>query len=158
MKITDFINPKAIVPVLKSTRKEDVIRELVSIARKVYGLNIKVKETTRKILKREKQGSTGLGDGVAIPHEKFAEINSPYGVFGKTSKGIRFGAVDGEPVNMFFLVLCPQNNPEQHIKALQVITNLLNQPNFKRFLKDTKSVQEIVDLFCEFEEKLSLAK
>jgi mannitol/fructose-specific phosphotransferase system IIA component (Ntr-type) len=158
MRIIDFINSKAIVPMLKSTRKEDVIRELVTIAKKVYGLNLKIKDVTKKILKREKQGSTGLGGGVAIPHEKFSEIDIPYGVFGKTSKGIRFGAVDGEPVSMFFLVLCPQNNPQQHVKALQSIANLLNQPNFKRFLKNTKNVQEIVDLFCEFERKLTTAK
>ena len=153
MKLTELIPKKAILPDLKAKDKKGAIQELVAAARKAHdGERFVVAEMVEAIVAREKMGSTGIGGGVGIPHAKLDPIKGVIGAFGRSSAGLDFNAVDGEPVHVLFLILAPASKNEVYLRCLQKIMSALKRPNVAKFLKAARSVKEIEEVFKEVEE------
>ncbi len=153
MKLTEFISKKAILPTLKATDKKGAIQELVQAARKAYeGERFVVSEIVDAIVQREKIGSTGIGGGIGVPHAKLEGVKNVIGAFGRASTVLDFNAVDGQPVNLIFLIIAPPSKNEVYLKALQKVMSALKKPNFVKFLRGAKSVRDIEEIFREAEE------
>jgi len=154
MKLTDFIAKKAIVAELKGTDKKSVIAEMVAAMKKAYPSDrIPGPELVEAILTREtKLGSTGLGGGVAIPHAHVDSLKSLVGAFGRTSRPIEFGAIDGQPVHLFFVIASPPARKTEYIEALKITSSAIRTANFCRFLKGARTTREIEEIFREIEE------
>ena len=133
MNMKDALRESCVIADLKGGTKEEVLTELVS-ALKNAGLVQDVGQAVGVILEREKLGSTGIGDGVAIPHGKMKGLNSILCVFGRSKAGIDFDAVDGKPVNIFFLLLAPEDSAGLHIQMLSRISRILRDPSFRKRL------------------------
>ena len=153
MKLTELISKKAILPVLKAGDKKAAIQELVQAARKAYeGEKFVVSEIVDAIVQREKIGSTGIGGGVGVPHAKLEGIKNVIGAFGRAPAPFDFSAVDGQPVNLIFLIIAPPSKNEAYLKALQKVMSALKRPNFVKFLRTAKTAGDITDIFREAEE------
>jgi mannitol/fructose-specific phosphotransferase system IIA component (Ntr-type) len=155
MKITNFITKDTIVYELSSKEKKDVIKELIQVIKYAHRAErFSVGEAMEVIMQREKLGSTGLGGGVAVPHAKLERISQVLGAFGRSSRGIEFDALDGEPVYLVFLILTPAKSSGSYLWALQKIMQAIKQPNFCKFLRNAKNVKEIFEIFKETEDIL----
>ena len=146
MKIAEFLNEKAISANLKATTKEAVIRELVDILTKAEGTKNK-EELVKVLLSREALGSTGIGQGVGIPHGKTNTVKKLVGAFGICHGGVNFDALDGEPVYIFFLLMAPEDSAGPHLKGLARISRLLKDKFFRESLKqltDEKAVYKLI--------------
>jgi fructose-specific phosphotransferase system IIA component len=144
MKIIDFLSKKAITTDVKSVKKEDVIKELVDTL--IDAGDIEKRHRNKLIealMARESLGSTAIGQGIAIPHAKSDSVTKLVAAFGLSKKGVDFDSLDGEPVNIFFLLLAPQDSAGPHLKALARIARLLKDKYFRDNLRmciDDKSV------------------
>ncbi|MBI3099306.1 MAG: PTS sugar transporter subunit IIA [Planctomycetes bacterium] len=157
MKLGELIAKNAIVADLSAIDRKAALKELVTRLREAYGADtVKVNEVVEALLKREKLGSTGMGNGVAVPHAKLEGLKGIVGVFGRSAKGIDFNAVDGEAVHLMFLILSPFEQADLHIQALQRISQAVRQQNFCKFLLAAKGVKEIVELFNEVDEAIKV--
>jgi PTS system nitrogen regulatory IIA component len=149
MIITEHLNPKAISVDLKGETKKKVLQELTEILIASGEVGEKEKDKIVKVLlKREKIGSTGIGNGVAIPHGKYKAIESATLAFGYSKKGIAFGSVDGKPVHAFFLLLTSPNCGQLHLKVLARLSRFLKDRNFRENLiraKDTHEIYEVIE-------------
>lgn len=155
MKLTDFIIKSAIIKNLKAKSKKGALEELAETTKKVYRLtNFKINEIVDLLLKREKIGSTGIGNGIAVPHAKANGLSSIIGTFGRCETGIDFNALDGAPVHLIFLILAPPDQPEANLQALQRVSQAIKQSNFCKFLKDASEVKDIMELFREVDAAL----
>ena len=153
MKLTEFFHKKAIIPTLKATDKKGAIQELVQAARKAFeGERFVVGDIVDAIVQREKIGSTGIGGGVGVPHAKLEGVKNVIGAFGRASTSFDFKAVDGQPVNLIFLIIAPPSKNEAYLKALQKVMSALKKPNFVKFLRGAKTVRDIEEIFREVEE------
>ncbi len=158
MKLCEIIKTKCIVNELTSETKEDAIREIVNhlvVAGKVKKGDVDSLVTA--LMAREQLGSTGIGQGLAVPHAKHENVGDLIGAFGSSKKGIEFDSLDGEPVSLIFLLLSNKEASGQHLEALAYITKLLRDDVFCSFLKDAKDVAEISELFKEADDKLAAA-
>jgi mannitol/fructose-specific phosphotransferase system IIA component (Ntr-type) len=150
MKLSDFIVKDAIVPELKATDRDGVIRELVSALAAAKALPAsEVDAVVKAIVSREKNGSTGFGKGVAVPHVKHPSVKKSVGAIGRSTVGVDFAALDQAPVYSVFLLLSPVNNPDGHLQAMENIFRNLQQDTFRRFLRQSDTKQKIVDLLEE---------
>jgi PTS system fructose-specific IIA component/PTS system nitrogen regulatory IIA component len=150
MKLCDIVIEKAIVASIKATKRDDAIRELVeSLASTGVIKAALVDELVKAIIKREKKGSTGFGHGVAAPHVKTLEVGRVYAAVGISQGGLDFSALDKQPVHVVFMLLSPEDKPEEHIDAMECIFGVLTQDKFRRFLRQAKSAQEIWGLLEE---------
>lgn len=150
MKFSDFIAPSAIKAELVATDKEGVIRELVDSLVASGQLKKEDKEAiVLAILKREELGSTGIGRGIAVPHTKHGSVNSPVGAVGISSKGVEFQSLDGEQVQLFFMLISPPSRPGDHLRALENISKQLQDDTFCRFLKQSKTSEDIQQILEE---------
>lgn len=150
MKFSDFIAPSAIKAELDSTDKEGVIRELVDSLVASGQLKKDDKEgIVEAILKREELGSTGIGRGIAVPHTKHASVSTPVGAVGISSKGVEFQSLDGEQVQLFFMLISPPSRPTDHLRALENISKQLQDDTFCRFLKQSKTSEDILQILEE---------
>jgi nitrogen PTS system EIIA component len=150
MKFSDFIAPKAIQAVLSSTSKEAVVGELVDAL--VASGNIKAsdrEDIIRAIMKREELGSTGIGRGIAVPHTKHAGVDRLVGTVGVSPDGIEFDSLDGQNAQLFFLLVSPPDRPGDHLRALENISRQLRDDTFCRFLKQSKTMEDILQLLEE---------
>jgi mannitol/fructose-specific phosphotransferase system IIA component (Ntr-type) len=155
MKFSEFLPSTAVVKELQTTGKKDVIREMVEKIKDVFGLpGFKVNDVVDLLMKREKIGSTGIGNGIAVPHAKIDGLDKVVGAFGRSTDGIEFNAVDGMPVYLAFLILAPADKPEANLAVLQHISRAIKQQNFCKFLKSAKDVKAIADIFNEADELL----
>ncbi len=136
---------------LSSNTKTDVLAELINVLIK-SGLTIDRAKAIDVLQQREKLGSTGIGDGVAIPHGKVSDIHELVVAFGRSRKGIAFDAIDGKPVYLFFLVLAPENSTGQHLKALAKISKMLKTPNFRKKLIEAKTTNDLFKVIVEQDE------
>jgi len=154
MNITDFLSKKAIVPDIKSSKKEDVIRELVDAL--INAAEVEKKDRNKIVdllISRESLGSTAIGQGVAIPHAKADCVKKMVAAFGLSQKGLDFDSLDGEPVYIFFLLLAPQDSAGPHLKALAKIARLLRDKYFRDSLKSCKDEKAIVKIISQEDEK-----
>jgi len=150
MKFADFVNAQAIQPALVSDDKEGVIRELTAALLSAGQIEEKEAENIVKaILKREELGSTGIGRGVAVPHTKHPSVDQLVGTVGVSSEGVDFDSLDGEKVQLFFLLISPPDRPGDHLRALENISRQLRDDTFCRFLKQSKTADEIWQLLEE---------
>jgi len=135
---------------LTAKNKEEALAEMVNtIIRGGNKLNF---SAIMDVLKqRESLGSTGIGEGVAIPHGKIADLNDIVVAFGRSMKGIDFDALDGKPVQLFFLLLAPENSAGQHLKVLAKISKMLKDPIFRKRLLKAKSQSDLYKMIIEQE-------
>lgn len=155
MRLFDFLIADATVEDLGSVEKEDVIRELVAKLVESGELGArKAKTVTRVVMDRERLGSTGIGGGIAVPHAKHSSVERIIGCLGRSTKGIDFAAIDGEPVYLVFLLISPQDQPGPHLKALERISVVLRDENFSRFLQRAEDKKEMIGLLAEADERL----
>lgn len=151
MRILDFLGDDTIEINLKATNKKDVIEELVN--RLVAAGKVSEKEPVVKtLMEREELGSTGIGNGIAIPHGKSPLLKGVVAAFGRSPRGIDFDSLDGEPVYLFFLLVAPEGEAAIHLKALAKISRLLKDKYFRQGLMKVKSVEEVKRIIQEEEE------
>ena len=150
MKFADFLNKQAIKADLQASAKEGVIRELVDSL--VAAGDIKADEQegiVQAIKKREELGSTGIGRGVAVPHTKHPSVDRLVGAVGVSAEGVDFDSLDGEKVQLFFLLISPPDRPGDHLRARENISRQLRDDTFCRFLKQSKSADDVQQLLEE---------
>jgi PTS system nitrogen regulatory IIA component len=152
MKITDVLNKQAIKIGIEATEKEAALRELVDVLAKVRDIGDK-RAIVKALLERESLGSTGIGQGIAIPHGKTDRVNELVAVLGISKKGVQFDALDGEPVFIFFLLVAPRDSAGPHLKALAKVSRLLRDSYFCELLKNAKDEKEIYEIIRQEEEK-----
>lgn len=154
MKILDIIPPGGIVDALRSGTKEGVLRELSeAICRIVPALS--PAHLASVLMEREALGSTGIGDGVAIPHGKVAGIDRMVAAFGRSAEGVQFASLDGKPTRLFFLVVAPENNSAgMHLKALARISRLVKDERFRRRLLEADGVEGLTRVLREEDERI----
>ncbi len=150
MKLQDFVLAKAIVPELAGTERDGVIRDLVTALVEAGAAPAGLKEDLIKmIVDREKKGSTGFGKGVAVPHVKHAKIKKIAAAIGVSQKGIDFNALDKAPVYSVVLLLSPQDKPDEHLQAMEIVFSNLQKDTFRRFLRQATTVKEVQELLQE---------
>ncbi len=150
MKFADFVCVNAIKAELAAGDKEGVIRELVGAL--IAAGQIQEAEhdsIVKAIMKREELGSTGIGRGVAVPHTKHPSVDRLIGTVGVSQEGIDFQSLDGEKVQLFFLLVSPPDRPGDHLRALENISRQLRDDTFCRFLKQAKTSDDIRQLLEE---------
>jgi fructose-specific phosphotransferase system IIA component len=154
MKIMDFLCKKAITTELKSTNKEEVIKELVGLLVNAGEIERRDKNKVIEILMaREALGSTAIGQGVGIPHGKSDCVKKLTAAFGISKKGVNFDSLDGEPVFIFFLLLAPQESAGPHLKALARISRLLKDKYFRENLKQARDEKVVIQLINQEDER-----
>jgi mannitol/fructose-specific phosphotransferase system IIA component (Ntr-type) len=151
MRLLDFLVKEATVENLVGLDKESVVKEMVQALVKVGILKQSAaKDVVHKILEREKQGSTGVGNWLAIPHLKQAPcVDRVVGVFGRSRAGIDFGAIDGAQCHLFFLLFTPKKGVTDHLEALRRVAELAKDVDYCRYLRDAKDLKEILELLEE---------
>ncbi|MDD3725581.1 MAG: PTS sugar transporter subunit IIA [Candidatus Ratteibacteria bacterium] len=154
MKITDFLKEECILIGLKSRDKRGAISELLELLKEKEYIKDS-KEILESVMEREKLGSTGIGQGIAVPHTKTDQIEDLVGAVGISENGVAFDALDGEPVYIIFLILAPTKSIGLHLKALAKIARLLKDKTFRNTLRKTRSSSEAFNIIKEDEEKLT---
>ena len=151
--IKELIDSALILDALVGTTKQEILVEVLQKTAAVGRVQKKdLRSLEKQLLDREALGSTGIGNGVAVPHVKGKEIKEISLVLGRSKNAIAFQAIDGRPVQTFFLILAPLDQPEQHIKALRWVSSLARNADFRRFVLLAKSEKEIRDLLHEMGE------
>ena len=145
MNITDLIKKEFIIEELKSKTKKEVLLELSEVFLR-RDVTVDCDAMVEVLLEREKLGSTGIGDGIAIPHGKLPGLENLVVSFGRTIEGIDFDSLDGKPVHIFFLLMAPENSAGQHLKALAKISRMLKDEGFRKELMEAKTSDEIYSL------------
>ncbi len=144
MKLSDFVIRESIIVDLQATGKEEAIREMVGSLHKTGHLpDGEVEKVIRAILGREELGSTGIGMGVAVPHTRHTTLTRLIGTVALSKRGVDFAALDGDPVTIFFLLVSPQSQPGDHLRALENISRHLKDERFVRFLRQAQTRQEV---------------
>jgi nitrogen PTS system EIIA component len=152
MKIVDYLNEEWVIPDLKGTDKPSILKELSSVL--VLPCQVaSVEELLQVLLDREKLGSTGIGEGIAIPHGRLKKLKRFFISFGRSLKGVDFDSIDRKPSQLFFLVLAPENSAVENLKLLGRIVTLLKEPSFKRRLAEAPSQKELFRVISEEDEK-----
>jgi len=152
MKITEFLSPDAVIGSLAATTKKGVLEELCKpLAQRNPQLSV---DRLREVLEdREKLGSTGIGEGVAIPHGKLPGLNQLTGTFGRSLAGVDFDAIDGKPTHLFFALFAPENSAGIHLKALARISRLFKNANLRQAIMKAQDEREIFRLIAEEDAK-----
>jgi len=153
MRLYETLDERLILPKLKSTTKSTVLKEFVSLIKK-HGLIKNMEEVYDALMEREKQTTTGIGRGIAIPHCKLKGIDRIIVALGRSKKGIDYKSLDSKPVNIFFVILSPVNMDDQHIKTLSAISKLLKHIHVNNAIMGAKTAREIMDIITREEEVL----
>jgi len=153
MKFADFVCFEAIIPELKAKGRKGVITELVSALDKAgrLGKNNR-EEITKAVIKREKEASTGMGKGVAVPHVKSQAVKDIVATIGQSSAGIDFSSLDKKLVYSVILLISPADDPDRHLQAMEHVFKYLQDEKFRKFLRQSKTAEEIEDLLTEVDE------
>ncbi len=151
MKISELLNPQAIVADMKATGKDAALSELTD-ALLTVAPSLRRDEVLQVLQERERLGSTGIGDGVAIPHGKLKGMPELMLAFGRSSAGVDFESMDGQPAHLFFLLLAPEESVGVHLKALARISKLLKDVGVRQQMLDATSSEQIYRLICERED------
>ncbi len=146
--IGELLQDDLVIEEIKATDKIGVIREFAGVLQ-ATGRVTDAEALVRVLLERESLGSTGIGDGVAIPHGKLNFITNMVVAFGRSSRGVDFQSLDAKPVYLFFLLVTPDNKPGDHLKALARISRILKNPDLRENLKRTSDRQELKRLIYE---------
>jgi len=141
MPLADLVAPNAILPALRVNGKKQALQELAAKAAALTGQN--ERSIFEILLQREKLGSTAVGNGIAIPHGKMAKLNRLFGLFARLDRPIDFEALDGQLVDLVFLLLAPEAAGADHLKALARVARLLRDPEMARKLRDCRDAEAI---------------
>jgi len=148
MKIVDILHADCIIPELHSQNKEEVLEELTTALLKYKG-NLNKEALVEVLLERERLGSTGIGDGIAIPFGKIRDLDELILLFGRSARGVEFDSMDGQPTHLFFLLMAPENSTGIHLRALAKITRLLTSAHFSQRLMESGTREEIFRVIQE---------
>ncbi|GKT08393.1 PTS sugar transporter subunit IIA [Desulforhabdus sp. TSK] len=151
MKIVDILTEQSIVTELKGSTKKQVMEELIDAVLE-YKPQLDRKRLMSVLLERERLGSTGIGDGIAIPHGKLKDLDQLVLSFGRSSQGVDFESMDGKPVHLFFLLVAPENCAGIHLRALAKIARLLKNSAIRKKLGSVVSREEIYSIIREEDE------
>jgi mannitol/fructose-specific phosphotransferase system IIA component (Ntr-type) len=159
MKLLDVISRNSIIAELEATDRNGVIRELVEVLATAKSIEASAVEgIVRSIITRERtRGTTGFGKGVAVPHVKVDRLSRIVAAVGRSSRGVDFGSLDGQSVYSVFLIVSPTEQPEEHLRAMDLIFRHLQQEQFRKFLRQSDQVEKIYDLLAEADEKTPVA-
>jgi PTS system nitrogen regulatory IIA component len=152
MKIAEFLSPLAVSAELQAKTKTDALRELCETLQRAHPA-LSVDRLLEVLQEREKLGSTGIGDGVAIPHGKLNGLPQLLASFGVSRTGIDFDAIDGRPTHLFFALMAPENSAGMHLKALARISRLFKNPAFREAILKAESSQGIYQLIAQEDAK-----
>jgi PTS system nitrogen regulatory IIA component len=141
MPLADLVAPNAVMAALKVNGKKQALQELAARAAELTGQNERA--IFEILLQREKLGSTGIGNGIAIPHGKLPKLNKLFGLFARLARPVDFEALDGQPVDLVFLLLAPEGAGADHLKALARVARLLRDPDLARKLRDSRDAEAI---------------
>lgn len=150
MKLSDFVVPDAILPDLKVTSKEQAIRAMVGSLKACGRIKPEDEDSiVAAIMKREELGSTGIGNGVAVPHTKHPSVDRLIATVALSKEGVDFASLDGELVYIMFLLVSPPDRPGDHLRGLENISRHLRNQNFCSFLRQSRTREEVVELLQE---------
>ncbi len=152
MKIMDYLKEEWVIPDLRGTDKRSILRELSSVLVKPCQV-ASAEELLQVLLDREKLGSTGIGEGIAIPHGRLKKLKKFFISFGRSIKGVDFDSIDRNPSQLFFLVMAPENSAVDNLKLLSRIVTLLKDASFKKRLMEAPSQKELFEIISEEDEK-----
>jgi PTS system nitrogen regulatory IIA component len=147
MQLSTIISSNAVLPNLKASSKRQLLQELAQEGARLSGLDTQVIFET--LLRREKLGSTGLGQGIAIPHGKFQALDKVYGLFARLASPVKFDSVDDNPVDLVFLLLAPESAGADHLKALARISRLLRDSTVVEKLRGTDKAEGLYAILTE---------
>ncbi|MCB8819332.1 PTS IIA-like nitrogen regulatory protein PtsN [Microvirga rosea] len=147
MPLLDFLDPQAVLPALRVSGKKQALQEISAHAAKLVGLS----ENTiyEALLQRERLGSTGIGEGIAIPHGKLAGLDRIFGLMARLDKPIDFEALDGQQVDVLFLLLAPEGAGADHLKALARVARVLREPGLVERIRATRDASALYAIMTE---------
>jgi len=147
MLLSDLLAPQAVVPALKVNSMKQALQELAGRAAAACGRN--EREVLEVLMQRERLGSTGIGNGIAIPHGKLAKLERLCGAFARLDRPVDFEALDGQPVDLMFLLLAPEGAGADHLKALARIARLLRDGETTRKLRESRDAESLYAVLTE---------
>ncbi len=147
MDLSDLITPYGVISSLKASNKKQALQELAARAAKLTGID--EREIFNTLLQRERLGSTGVGNGIAIPHGKMKELKSIVGLFARLEEPIDFESIDEEPVDLVFLLLAPENAGADHLKALARISRLMREQTAVEKLRSSRDKEALYAVLTE---------
>lgn len=154
MRIANLLSEEMILSELKGKDRDEVLREMVNFLKEKKKVS-NAPELLEKLIQRENLGSTAIGDGIAIPHCKMAELRQPILLLAISKKGVAFGSADGKPTSIFFMLVSPQDNPSLNLQILASIAQLIRQtPSLPKKIMAAKTPQRILEIIREEEEKI----
>ena len=157
MNLAEVFVESRLIPELQATTKDDAIRELLGVLQRTRKVpKARVPEVLKALLRREDLGSTSIGRGVGVPHVKHPAVSRIVGAFGRSTAGIDYQAVDGEPVHLVFLLISPADAGAGHLNALKRISALAKDGDLPRFLLRADGVAGITEIMCEADESLTV--
>ena len=145
--LADIIDARAILPSVKAHGKKQLLQELSQAMAKFVSIDHRIIFET--LLQREKLGSTGIGQGIAIPHGKLPSISRVYGLFARLSQPIAYDSLDGQPVDLVFVLLAPDHAGADHLKALARISRLLRESDTVAKLRGTDTAEGLYSILTE---------
>jgi len=152
MKITDFLAPGDVIPDLSGNNMDEVLKELAQHLVSTSRVS-DMEQLVEILIEREKLGSTGIGNGVAIPHGRLSGIKDILVVFGRSRQGIEFHAHDQKQVSLFFLLVAPEDSAGKHLKALARISRILKSPDCRRALMESDNRDVLYQVISEEDER-----
>jgi PTS system nitrogen regulatory IIA component len=152
MKMMDYLSEEWVIPDLKGEDKPSILKELSGVLVKPCQVT-SVEELLPVLLDREKLGSTGIGEGIAIPHGRLKKLKKFFISFGRSLKGVDFDSIDQKPSQLFFLVMAPESSAVDNLKLLGRIVTLLKEPSFKKRLMEASSQKELFQIIAEEDER-----
>ena len=147
MEISDLISPQSVVSNLRATSKKQALQELARRVAEIHGLQERA--VFDVLLERERLGTTGVGNGIAIPHGKLSSLNGLHGLFARLEKPIDFDSIDEQPVDLIFLLLAPESAGAEHLKALARVSRLLRDKGICEKLRGTDSAEGLYALLTD---------
>ncbi|MBC8357797.1 MAG: PTS sugar transporter subunit IIA [Candidatus Aminicenantes bacterium] len=152
MKLSEIIEEEDIISDLKASDKKSVLEELAEVISN-HEPSINKKDIVKVLMERERLGTTGIGDGVAIPHGKLNGVRQPLISFGRSKKGMDFDAMDGQPAYLFFLLIAPENSSGIHLEILARIAKILKNSAFRKKLMEAGTRKECYQTIIQSDEE-----
>jgi len=153
MRLSDVIVTDAVIPDLGAATRDEAVEKLVQSLADAGAISKRsVKECITAVLDREKQATTGIGKGIALPHAKIKSVKKIVGTIGRSDKGIDFSALDSKPVYIVILLLSNPDDPDEHLQAMETIFKHVQRDMFRRFLRQCETAQAIAELVDEADE------
>jgi PTS system nitrogen regulatory IIA component len=153
MKLPQIIDENNIIPELKAKDKKGVLEELAEVISR-HEPSIDKGSLVKVLVERERLGSTGIGDGVAIPHGKMNGVTRPIISFGRSKQGLDFDSMDGQPTHLFFLLIAPEDSSSVHLQVLAKIAKILKNRDFRKKLMGPGTKKELYQTIVQTDEEL----